>query len=431
MKLSRIFQAALAAAVLGNGTGFAQEAPQPAASTSAAAPKDPAVDELVEQAKAVIPTDWTEEKINAIPKRDFTFEDRSDVFVRRTANPAFYGKAKFVASFSAIVLPHSGDSWATRNSLSLATIELSEISKEAYLLTFQGDGGQGFLPHNFGNVFGRNRGFGTVRPDYTALIRQVPKDILLPEELTYLQSANLSDSFTANQGVRPRGPSSATSRDTEEVAILEVFAPTLQETKLRITALLKLCDYGYTRPMQLALLHDRQTYCVKLEEQLLARKTIQAELSKLVDEAKTLPAVSAEDHKLDLNSLRFQIDVEIAGCKARLREFEKKLATGLKESTVTQLEGFQAAAEIELIGLEVRAAMVKEQIEKVNAFNTAFIRNGNLQNKLQTASMNVQNTISIIKLFDQELARFAPLKLVDNKIYTSPFAAVEETRERQ
>ncbi len=427
MKISRIFQGVLLAAAVGSGNGFAQETPPAVASTAAAAPQEGAVDELVAKVAAVGPSEWTAEKINAIPKRDVEFLEASEVLKSTSSRHDPYLDAKLVAVFNAEVPPQGKvTSDINRNHFNRQYPPLfsPEHDKTYAVRLTSGANSDAFLGHYFGSKLDSNANQWSLFAKRTLkpVIEQLPADTLSQEELAYVSSPTVLETFFIRQEQHQVNEEGKFIGPTEQKkASFIVYGDSPEETKQRVLALLKLIDYGYTRPLQLALASDRQ---VQLERLQYLSKQLQLSANErlaLQEESKGIAKLSTEELNVDLQSLKFQAEVEIASCNARLAAYKQKLADLPSDSPrVQQLEGFQTSVEIELIGHQVRAAKIKEQMDKVAAAKSIDQRLKDSAQKIKSLSKETNYVLDAVQAFDTELRRYAPLKVVDNKIKLRP-----------
>lgn len=427
MKISRIFQGALLAVAVGSGNVFAQEAQPPAVSTAAAAPQEGAVDELAAKVAAVGPSEWTAEKINAIPKRDVEFVESSEVLKSTSSRHDPYLDAKFVAVFHVEVPPQGKvTSDINRNHSNRQDLPLfsPEHDKTYAVRLTSGANSDALLGHYFGSKLDSNANQWSVVAKRTLkpVIEQLPADTLSQEELAYVSAPTVLGTFFIRQEQIQHNEEGKIIGPTEQKkASFIVYGDSPEEIKQRVLALLKLIDYGYTRPLQLALASDRQVQLERLQDLSKQLQLSEKERIALQEESKGIAKLSTEELNVDLQSLKFQAEVEIASCNARLAAYKQKLADLPPDSPrVQQLEGFQTSVEIELIGHQVRAAKIKEQMDKVAAVKSIDQRLTYSVKKIAVLKRQTNTALEVIQSFDTELRRYAPLKVVDNKIKLSP-----------
>jgi len=197
---------------------------------------------------------------------------------------------------------------------------------------------------------------------------------------------------------------------------LRLLASTPEEAELRSRALLSAIDQGYSRPIQLHLWRQRIAHCDELRAVDGQIPTQKMEVSTLTDKLREFQEFPPE-LLADLRVQLLQMEVDLAGVKARLALWEKLLAANAgKEERLQQITTAKEAAEVELAGIEARRAKSAEFVGKVKERIA-------LQDQLLTAqqtSLSSQKRRSLlqreIEQLDQELAGFSPVQLVDNRI---------------
>ena len=118
---------------------------------------------------------------------------------------------------------------------------------------------------------------------------------------------------------------------------------------------------------------------------------------------------------------QLQLDVDLAGVKARIAACERLLAQpALKAERRNQIEDIKVAAEIELSGFEARRTKsnefigkVKTKVDLLNKFSTAEV-------SLANAPITIGGLEEQIKTIDAAIRAYAPLPLVDNKVVVQP-----------
>jgi len=424
MKFSRLFQGALLAAIVGSGNAWGQE-PPPVATVPKPSVAQVAIDDLVAKVAAVGPSEWTAEKINAVPKRDVEFAESSEVSKSASSLYSSYLDAKFAAVFL-VEIPPKGKITSDINFLINRTQQpfyAVDHEKTYAVRLVSGTNGDTFLGHYFGSKvdFNANRRRLTKRT-LKPVLDQLPADTLTQNELDYFSTTKATELFFIHPEQIQRDEDGQVIGPAEpKKATFMVFGDSPEETKQRVISLLKLIDYGYTRPLQLALASDRQVQFEKLQDLYKQLQQVEKENLALQEENKGIAKLSREELNVDLQSLKFQAEVEIASCNARLAAYKQKLADLPPDSPrLQQLEGFQTSVEIELIGHQVRAAKIKEQMDKVAAARSISQRVNDSWQKIGQLRRDTNFTIDLIQSFDTELRRYAPVKIIDNKIKLSP-----------
>ena len=200
-----------------------------------------------------------------------------------------------------------------------------------------------------------------------------------------------------------------------------VSGATPEEAETRAKALMALLDQGACRPIQLALLKRRESLCVELRDQRkvteTARQTINSAQEALKSYADFMP-----DMLSNLRVQQLQLDVELAGVKARVATCERFLAQqpAVKAERRNQIEDLKVTAEIELSGFEARRMKSEEFIGKVKT-------RIELGSKLSTAEFHLNSSRDAAESLEQQIKKmdarvyaYAPFPLVDNKITIQP-----------
>lgn len=417
------------------GSVFGQDAPPAPKATAEGSPtvakestsatQQDAAEALLAKVAAIGPSEWTAEKINAIPKRDIEFVESSEVSKSASSIYSSYLDARYVAYFM-VEIPPKGKVTSDINYLinrPQQSIFAADHDKTYAVRLVSAANGDAFLGHYFGskadlNANRRQPTKGTLKP----VLDQVPADTLTQDELAYFSTHRATELFFIRQEQIQRSEDGQVLGPAEpKKASFIVYGDSLEETKQRVLSLLKLIDYGYTRPLQLALASDRQVQFEKLQDLHKQLQQVEKENLALQEESKGIAKLSMEELNMDLHLLKFQVEVEIASCSARLAAYKQKLADLPSDSPrFQQLEGFQTSIEIELIGHQVRAAKIKEQMEKVAASKSISHRLSGSWQKVSQLRRDINSTLNVITSFDAELHRYAPIKVIDNKIRLSP-----------
>ncbi len=349
-------------------------------------------------------TDVTEEKLNQPPKREIKFERLTEPLKSMLSKPDLkLFDQKFVGKFELTVPPDS----TNFSFSSFPRDETGGVPKLAYL----------------GRVLLVNPDFGIpVRSDsvledsFSEMMKALPTaDLLAKDEQVFFSSAKkmegLVDIFAT-----PRN-SSRSKVATWQITILGT-TPELVEKRAK--ALLTLLDVGSCRPMQLQIFKKREPLCEKLREQRKAEESAKQMVEVLQNELKSY-ADFTPDMLSNLRVQQLQLDVDLAGVKARIAACDRLLAgNALKLERRSQVEDLKVAAEIELSGFEARLSKSNEFIVKVKTKVELLSKSINADSQRKDASSRIRGLEREIKAIDAAIRTFAPLPLVDNKIVVQP-----------
>jgi len=210
------------------------------------------------------------------------------------------------------------------------------------------------------------------------------------------------------------------SPDTEEgYREFRVLAMSPEQAQERTEALLHVFDHGFSRPIQLALLKKRQDACKELQlsesELAAATERLEAIKKELEEYADFTP-----DMLSGLRVQQLQLEVDLAGVKARLATCEKLLKGAMTEERRKQVEDMKIGAEIELSGFEARRAKSAEFVAKVKTKGELSVNTSIALGKVSSARQQREFGIKTVQLLDQEIAAFAPVTIEDNKITIQP-----------
>ena len=350
----------------------------------------------------VIVTDLTEEKLNNPPKREIKLERQKEPLKRKLFKPdPKLFEQKFVARLE-LKTPENGGNFVLNSSLF-------------------GDS----APHPFIGqyplLFPQNSSYS----DYSKLsagesikrmIQFLPAgEPIAKEELDFFadpQTLGGVLSYTIIPGSDPRVPPRGWA--------FFALGVTPEEAERRANAFLTLLDQGAFRPIQLTLFKTREPLCVQLRDQRKALEKAQRTINVAQDELKSYVDFTP-DMLSNLRVQQLQLDVELAGVKARIATCEKFLAqASLKTERRNQIEDLKVAAEIEFSGFEARRAKSEEIIGKVKTKTELLSKSSNANFYRETARKRIRDLEEQIRNLDAAIRAYAPLPLVDNKVVVQP-----------
>jgi hypothetical protein len=200
---------------------------------------------------------------------------------------------------------------------------------------------------------------------------------------------------------------------------LTILGTTPELVEVRATALLTTLDRGLSRPIQLTIFKQREPLCKELQEKRKAQEASQRIWSVAEEELKSY-ADFTSDMLSGLRVQQLQLDVDLAGVKARIAACEKLLAQpALKAERRNQIEDVKVAAEIELSGFEAKRTKSEEFVGKVKTRNALAAKSIESHFAYETARGKIRNLEEKIKNVDAAVHANAPLPL-DNKITVQP-----------
>jgi len=236
-------------------------------------------------------------------------------------------------------------------------------------------------------------------------IKQIPINRLpSADELAFFASPAVDAGYLA------KGPGPKES--TWEVRI---FAPTADEAEQRARTLLTILDYGRSRPIQLIALKEHERLSATLGEQQRKLKAAEAEIAA-IDSGLERYADYQPDMLPALRLQQMQLDVDIAGVKARLDAIKAQTEPNLRP-TITSL---LLTAEIELIGFEARRKKSNELITNVRKKSELNDKRRTIIDKLNTALRDSGFTRKAMERYVTLLDTFSPPPLVDGKVIIQP-----------
>lgn len=363
----------------------------------------------------VAPSEWTEEKINAIPKRELTVVESAEYRKLSGGGLAKPNQnARFIACWHVEI--HSVDDETRSLPRGLATIpEESDIHQ----LSLRAGNNQTFLEDGPFTQSKQRVSQLPVMDRLNMLVKQAPENSLAADEIAFLTNSADVQCYSI-LGPLQDNPSQTNNKVLKYQMC--IFAESAEKAKFYAESILKVADYGYTRPIQLALLQSRQN-----QEKLL-REAIQNAPGRLA----TLQAQNAEikrtegtviENKAGLELLKAQIEVDTAGTESRIAACQKRMANIATDSDrFKQLDSAKLASEIELEGLQARLAKTNQQLEAIEARVVALNQYSVGQNDFQNFRRSIERAILTTDIIDKELLRYAPLRVSDNKITIQPLA---------
>jgi len=341
-------------------------------------------------------TDLTEEKLNNPPKREIKFEHLKEPAKQKLpkADPKLF-EQKYVATFR-LEVPTTGPRYA--NSIHNND---GETAKLQFL-------GRSFL------IFPQAQGDGgSLSESFARMSKGLPADVAHSQEERELltKPEGIVEMLTITAA-----PGTARSRSWS----FTLLGTTPEQIELRSKALLILLDQGACRPIQLAIFKKREPLCVQLRDQRKAVEKTQRTMNVVEDAMKSYVDFTP-DMLPNLRVQQLQLDVDLAGVKARIAACERLLAgAALKPERRSQVEDLKVAAEIEFSGFEARRTKSEEFINKVKTKTDLHSKLFAAQSRLTNDRQVVENTEQQIRNLDAAIRAYAPLPLVDNKVVIQP-----------
>jgi hypothetical protein len=361
-------------------------------------------------------TDLTEEKLNSPPERKTKYEVVEEAQKMRLSNVKLVDQ-KFVAILRIQLPTERGNQPPTARYLtdeaglrSLEYVETHSLGSTPFL-------------GNGNTSAGRQS-----EPWLNRLVQHLPADrgpdkatrdfLASPESLRYI---HLPGEVRDDHGEPPPFRGSKLRSETKKQRWISILATTPEEAEQRSRDLLSVMDYGFSRPIQVALFGERMKRCKEYEEfkrQLpLAQKSAENVGEKLKDYQEFTP-----DLLPGLRVQQLQLDVDLAGVKARIATCEKLMAAarGGKPERLQNIEDAKVAAEIELAGFEARRAKSGEFVTKVKERIELASQRDNAEKAIIRLKENVRLSMSHLKEIDAELVDFAPVQIVDDRVTIHP-----------
>ena len=346
-------------------------------------------------------TNLTEEKLNHPPMREIKIERLEEPRKRKLTKP---DPKLFEQKFSAMVSLELPDSAAVFQSY-LRRDE--NIRKLPYL----GDR----------NLFSPNQ-LGEYGGDLSESLALMTKALPTADPFTKEERAFLTDSESIGNHVScsfmPVDVSSP--RPRKIVCIFVVLGTTPEQAEMRSRALITLLDHGVCRPIQLFVFKDREPLCIEVRDFRRKLTQHQASINAVEGLLKSFADFTA-DMLPNLRVQQLQLDVDLAGVKARIATCEKLLAQpNLKPERRSQIEDVKVAAEIESSGFDARRAKSEEFIGKVKTLIDLREKLSNAELSRNSALSQISARESRIQTIDAAIHAFAPLPIVGNKITVQP-----------
>jgi hypothetical protein len=347
----------------------------------------------------VTKTDVTEEKLNNVPKREIKVERIAEAGGLPLPKPdPKLLEQKYAGKFR-LRIPRSGSNYATmlRQDAEMTTLGLID---QRYLIA--------------ANTYGSNKQ-KTLADSLPAMINALPKeDFPAREEREFFASSKSLLDFVSYYD------EAIDDGSGERFWSFQVLATNPEEAERRCKALIYTFDQGSCRPIRLAILKKREPVCVQLREQ---RKGAEALLQMInsVQNALKVFADFTPDMLSNLRVQQLQLEVELAGVKARIATCDRLLAqANLKLERRNQIEDVKVSAEIEFSGFEARLTKSNEFIAKVKQKVELLENLAKLEAEQKKARSTLRGLEGQIHFIDEAIKAFAPLPLVDNKIVIQP-----------
>ena len=342
-------------------------------------------------------TDLTEEKLNNPPKREIKFERLEETLKRKLTKPdPKLFEQKYAATFR-LDIPMNGQRYAD-----FVQQAGDDVAQLAFL-------GKSYLIYpQF------NNGMELPSESFARMIMMVPKDNAITKEeselFTNLESHSQIIRFSPEYKNRPESWKWNMS----------ILGTTAAAVESRSTALLTILDQGACRPIQLAIFKKREPLCVQLRDQRKALEESRRMVNALQEELKAYVDFTP-DMLSNLRVQQLQLDVELAGVKARIATCERFLAQpALKADRRNQIEDLKVAAEIEFSGFEARRSKSSEFIAKVKTAIDLTSKSSTADFSRKVALGETRQIEEQIKNVDAAIRAYAPLPLVDNKVVVQP-----------
>lgn len=335
-------------------------------------------------------TTWTKEKIDNPPAREIEFEVLKTVERRKL----FRADAK--------VLEHK---YVAQVRLKLPDRRRSDLFREAELSELVRFGDRSIV-----NSLIQINESRAPSKSLQAISERVPEDQRAKlDELKFFTSDDVDQGYLLL---------------TRQVPILfisdfQILARTKEEAERRATTLVALVDWGVTRPIQLKLLerHKAQAQAYpKHQARLLAAE---AELARLQKQLGEYAGVTGEMLG-SLQSQQSQLDVDVAGVKARLEACDARLKADAKPEQRAQLEAIKLSAEIELTGCEARRAAAEKLVARVTMRNQVAQDLVKAQTTVNEAKRSFSDASSALINLQHQLDDYQPLPLLENKVIIQP-----------
>lgn len=343
-------------------------------------------------------TDLTLEKLDNPPERKTKFEVVDEVKKVKLYDIKLIDQ-KYVASF-VVALPAALDNNGRGVSIYLeADEELTALQRVL---------GRPLLAPNYslGQYFGAHS-------PLERMISRIPAQRLpAKEQLEFIDSPKLMQFLSF-----PTSPQRS-SQGAEET--FQLFAVTPEQAESRIRALLTVFDHGFSRPLQVELLKQRMKYCASLVESNEKVPAASDTADKLAAMLKNYEEYTP-DLLAGLRVQQLQMEVDLAGVKARISACDKLLANkDAGKERLRQIEDAKVAAEIELAGFEARRAKSAEFVAKVKERNELTSQFEKASKSAALLRSQRDRLLKSIKGIDEEIAAFAPVRLVDDRVTIHP-----------
>ncbi|MGI8982683.1 MAG: hypothetical protein ACR2FY_25905 [Pirellulaceae bacterium] len=342
-------------------------------------------------------TDLTEEKLNNPPKREIKIERLMEPRKRKLTKPdPKLFEQKFCAVFGLEIRTFRGS--------------------HRYL---QEDGNLRQLPYlgeNF--LFAPQNTDG--RDDLSESLLRMTKALPNADSITKEERAFLTDAESIGGLVSPGYTHTSPDPSHKGGWGFIVLGTTPEQAEMRSKALLTLLDLGVCRPVQLAIFKKREPLCLQLRDYRRTLAQHQVATNAAEEQLKSFAEFTPEMLP-NLRVQQLQLDVDLAGVKARIATCEKLLAQpALKPERRSQIEDVKVTAEIESSGFEARRAKSEEFIGKVKALIDLRSKLSKLEFNRSVKLNEIRACESQIHRIDEAIRAYVPLPLVDNKITVQP-----------
>lgn len=372
-------------------------------------------------------TDLTLEKLDNPPERKTKFEMVEEVWKERLVDVKAADQ-KFVAVIEIVLPANVGEPFKDEAKPSLvgrtATYLLThERAREFTAL--QSFRGRYFLNpwrlnHRSAFNLPSDQQLTSERSSADALKRMLAQ---IPEERQ--PAKELREFFTASESNRllispPFDTESSDPNLSQFERHLRLLGTSPEEAEERARAFLSILDLGLSRPVQVALFKERVKHCASLaetNEKILATSTSSEKLTAMLK--------SYDEYTPDLLAglrvQQLQMEVDLAGVKARISACDRLLANkDVGKDRLRQIEDAKVAAEIELAGFEARRAKAAEFVSKVKERNELTSKLEQAQRTTSGLRIEQDRFVKWIKGIDEEIAAFAPVRLVDDRVTIHP-----------
>ncbi|MCE9526559.1 MAG: hypothetical protein K8R36_10950, partial [Planctomycetales bacterium] len=344
-------------------------------------------------------TNVTEEKLKNPPARKINFDRLKGPLKMQLPKPdPKILEQKFVASFF-LEAPANGSNFT------------NAISGDDEIAPLQAIGDRSLVAP--GSAVAFDNRFLTTQESIQRMIQMLPAgDTIAKEEREFLANPQTLNGMLYV---------AAHNEDRRKLGwTITLFGTTPDEAEKRAIAVMTLFDQGACRSVRLAIFKNREPLCAQLRDQRKAAESAEGKIDVVQKELKSYVDFTP-DMLPNLRVQQLQLDVDMAGVKARIAACDRLLAgTALKPERRSQVEDLKVAAEIEFSGFEARLTKsneiitrVKTKIDLVSHLTTAEAE----QKKARSKAVSLERQIQYI---DGAISAYSPLPLVDNKVVVQP-----------